>query len=165
MIWKKVNTLRNQWEHKVKPTKLPKARESASDQVVTGFSLASDWLTEWREFSGPFVERSKTKGKQTHIVFDTNKYMRKRQEIMFGWIEGWMSILTDYSNLTCLPLPYRFPISETRYNPCIRPIRQYFNFRNSFPRVIKLTKLPREIIYGSERLQVRISLRWTFYQF
>ena len=43
---------------------------------------------------------------------------------MFGWIEGWMSILTDYSNLTCLPLPYRFPISETRYNPCIRPIRQ-----------------------------------------
>ena len=56
--------------------KLPKARESASDQVVTGFSLASDWLTEWREFSGPFVERSKTKGKQTHIVFDTNKYMR-----------------------------------------------------------------------------------------
>lgn len=78
---------------------------------------------------------------------------------MFGWIEGWMIILTDYSNLTCLPLPYRFPISENRYNPCIRPIRQLFNFRNSFPRVIKLTKLPREIIYGSERLQVRITLR------
>ena len=23
---------------------------------------------------------------------------------MFGWIEGWMSILTDYSNLTCFLL-------------------------------------------------------------
>ena len=38
-------------ELKVKPTKLPKARENAGDQVVIGFSFESDWLREWHEFS------------------------------------------------------------------------------------------------------------------
>ena len=41
--------------------KLPKARENAGNQVVVGFSFATDWLTEWREFSGPITKRSKAR--------------------------------------------------------------------------------------------------------
>ena len=40
-----------------KPTKLPKARENADDQVVIGFSFAADRLKERFEFSGPITER------------------------------------------------------------------------------------------------------------
>ena len=57
-------------EHKVKTTKPPKARENAGDQVAIGFSFTSDWLTEWREFSGPITERSKTKQMFSRISFD-----------------------------------------------------------------------------------------------
>ena len=28
---------------------------NAGEQVMNGFSLASDWLKEWREFSGPIT--------------------------------------------------------------------------------------------------------------
>ena len=50
----KVITMSNQKE--AKQEKLPKARENAGDQVVIGFSFASDWLGEWREFSEPITE-------------------------------------------------------------------------------------------------------------
>ena len=53
--------LKSQRELKTKTTKLPKARENAGDQVVIDVSFASDWLGEWREFSGPSSEQSKTK--------------------------------------------------------------------------------------------------------
>ena len=66
---RKENTFPSQWELKVETTKLPKARENAGDQV--GFSFASDWLREWREFSGPITERSKAKSMQSRITFDT----------------------------------------------------------------------------------------------
>ena len=49
-IRRKENTLKSQWELKMKPTNLSKARENSTDQVVIGFSFASDWLREWREF-------------------------------------------------------------------------------------------------------------------
>ena len=52
----KVITMSNQKE--AKQEKLPKARENAGDQVVIGFSFASDWLGEWREFSEPITERN-----------------------------------------------------------------------------------------------------------
>ena len=39
-----------------KTTKFPKARENAGDQVVIDFSFASDWLRNWRDFSGPITE-------------------------------------------------------------------------------------------------------------
>ena len=42
-----------------KTTKFPKAQENAGDQVVIDFSFASDWLRNWRDFSGPITERSK----------------------------------------------------------------------------------------------------------
>ena len=54
-----------------KPTNLPKARENAGDQVVIGLSIASDWLREWHEFSGPIKARSKAKTKQSQITLDT----------------------------------------------------------------------------------------------
>ena len=43
-------------ELKVKRTKLPEAREDAGDQVVIGFSFASDWPRMWHEFSAPSTE-------------------------------------------------------------------------------------------------------------
>ena len=48
-----------------------KARENAGDQVMIGFSFASDWLTKWREYSGPITERSKAKPRQSQITFDS----------------------------------------------------------------------------------------------
>ena len=48
-----------------------KARENAGDQVMIGFSFASDWLTKWREYSGPITERSKAKPRQSLITFDS----------------------------------------------------------------------------------------------
>ena len=46
-----------------KTTKLPKAWLNASEQVLIGFSFASDWLRQWREFSRPITELSKSKTK------------------------------------------------------------------------------------------------------
>ena len=37
---------------KKKTSELSKARENAGDQVAIGFSFESDWLREWRKFSG-----------------------------------------------------------------------------------------------------------------
>ena len=47
------------------------ARENAGDQVVIGFSFASDWLKERRKFSGPITERSEAKTKISQITFAT----------------------------------------------------------------------------------------------
>ena len=51
-------------------SQLPKARENVGDQIVVGFTFASDWLIEWREFSGPITEQSKVKLMQSRITFD-----------------------------------------------------------------------------------------------
>ena len=51
-------------------SQLPKARENVGDQIVVGFTFASDWLIEWREFSGPITEQSKAKLMQSRITFD-----------------------------------------------------------------------------------------------
>ena len=56
----------------LKPSELPKARENTGDQVVIIICFASDWLREWREFSGPITERSKAKPIQSGITFDTH---------------------------------------------------------------------------------------------
>ena len=45
-----------------KTGKLPKARENASEQVVIGFSFASDRLEEWREF----LDQSQTEVRQNY---------------------------------------------------------------------------------------------------
>ena len=41
------NIFKSQWELKVKKTKLSIGRENAGDQVMIGFSFASDRLSEW----------------------------------------------------------------------------------------------------------------------
>lgn len=58
-IRRKENSFRSQWEPIVKPTKLLTARENVGDKVVSGFSLASDWLRDGREFSGPITAISR----------------------------------------------------------------------------------------------------------
>ena len=57
-------TFKSQWEHKVKPTKRPEARENASNQVGISFCFTSDWLRKWRKVCGPITEQSKAKLKQ-----------------------------------------------------------------------------------------------------
>ena len=39
--------------------------------ISIGMRFASDWLREWREFSGPITERVKAKTKESRITFDT----------------------------------------------------------------------------------------------
>ena len=50
---RKENTFNSQWEVRVKPTQLQKARYNADDRVVIGFGFAFDWYKERREFSRP----------------------------------------------------------------------------------------------------------------
>ena len=67
----KVITMSHQKE--AKQEKLPKARENAGDQVVIGFSFASDWLGEWREFSEPITERNTEKFIYSRITLTLNR--------------------------------------------------------------------------------------------
>ena len=39
---------------------------------MVGFSVFSDWLREGHEFSGPIIEQSKAKTKQSRITFILN---------------------------------------------------------------------------------------------
>ena len=50
-------------------SKKSNVRENAGDQVVIGCSFVSDWLREWREFSGPITERSEVKTKTISDYF------------------------------------------------------------------------------------------------
>ena len=52
-------------------SKRPQARENVTDKVALGFGFVSDWLSRWREFSGPITERSEAKPMQSRITFDT----------------------------------------------------------------------------------------------
>ena len=61
----------SQWERAIKIIKLPKARENADDQAIIGYSSASNWLREWRKFSGPIIEQSKAQTQQSRITLDT----------------------------------------------------------------------------------------------
>ena len=57
---------------RVKTSQPPKARENASDQIVTGFSLHLIGLRKWCEFSGPITKRRKAKVIQSRIIFETS---------------------------------------------------------------------------------------------
>ena len=66
------NIFKSQRELKVKKNKLSIGRENAGDQVMIGFSFASDWLSEWWRFSGPITEHCyQVKPKQSRVAFDT----------------------------------------------------------------------------------------------
>ena len=58
---------------------LLEARENANDQVEIVFSLASDWLRGWREFSRPIRELSYVKTNQSRIAFDNQLKIALRQ--------------------------------------------------------------------------------------
>ena len=51
-------------------SKKSNVRENAGDQVVIGCSFVSDWLKEWREFSGQSQSEVKQKPKQSRLTFD-----------------------------------------------------------------------------------------------
>ena len=53
---------------KVATSKLPKARENAGDQDEIDLSFASDWLRDWRKFSGPITKQRETKPLQSRIT-------------------------------------------------------------------------------------------------
>ena len=48
----------------------PNTREHANYQVIIGFSFASDWSRELREFSGPITQSSKAETNQSWIFID-----------------------------------------------------------------------------------------------
>ena len=58
--------LRDQSELKVKTGKLPMRGKNAGDQVVLGFSFASEWLDGWREF---FLDQSGSEVQQGQGCF------------------------------------------------------------------------------------------------
>ena len=68
----------------MRTSQLPKAWENVGDQIVVGFTFASDWLIEWREFSGPITERSKAKPTQSRITCDV--------QLKAALKEMWLSI-------------------------------------------------------------------------
>ena len=55
-------------------------------------SFSSDWLREWREFSGPITERSKDKPMQFRITFDT--------QLKIFTVLGGVSLSFEYSSRT-----------------------------------------------------------------
>ena len=48
-----------------------KARENAGDQVMIGFSFASDWLTKWHEYSGPIRSSEVKQNRGNPRLFST----------------------------------------------------------------------------------------------
>ena len=60
---------------------MPKARENVGNQVVIGFSFASDWLRQWREFfwvNHRATERSKAEPMQSRMTFVRSKLVKHR---------------------------------------------------------------------------------------
>ena len=47
------------------------------DPVGIGFSFESDWLTEWRECSGPITKQISVKPLQSQIAFDTQSIIAR----------------------------------------------------------------------------------------
>ena len=75
----------------MKTSKLSKAWETASDQIVIGFGFASYWLKERREFSEPITERRARKG-CTHNQRETNPIKVQSGE-SYPWVKKAFSSL------------------------------------------------------------------------
>ena len=66
---------------------------NAGDQVTIGFSFASDWLREWREFPGPITQQRKAKLKRSLITFDTQlKVALLKKKLFMNCIRGHCSL-------------------------------------------------------------------------
>ena len=59
----------NQWELEANTRNRRKARENVCGQVAIDFGFAPDWLTKWREFFKPIIERSTANPKQFSDYF------------------------------------------------------------------------------------------------
>ena len=70
---KKGKYFKRQWELKVKPIKLPIARENKSDQVVIDFSLH---VIGW-ESGASFLDQSQSKAKKNNAVSDYFQHLNQ----------------------------------------------------------------------------------------
>ena len=57
---------------RVKTSQPPKARENASDQIVTGFSFASDWFEKMVRVFWTNHKAKESKVIQSRIIFETS---------------------------------------------------------------------------------------------
>ena len=55
----------NQWELKTNTQNQRQARENACDQVTIGFGFQSDWVSRWRKFFKPIIDRGMVKKNQS----------------------------------------------------------------------------------------------------
>ena len=65
------NITRSLLQLKVKTSKLPKARENASHQIVFFISFECDWSRKWREFSEPITQHSEPTPQKSRITLET----------------------------------------------------------------------------------------------
>ena len=70
-IKRKENITRSLLQLKVKTSKLPKARENASHQIVFFISFECDWSRKWREFSEPITQHSEPTPQKSRITLET----------------------------------------------------------------------------------------------
>ena len=82
---RKESALKSLWELKIKPTKLPKARENAGEQVVIGFNFESDWLREWREF----LDQSWSEVQQIKAIPDYSRHSIENCLILWSDLDAW----------------------------------------------------------------------------
>ena len=137
------NTFKNQRELKVKPRKLPKARENTGDQVVIGFSFVSDWLreymalvlwtnhrAEWGKskaipdyFRHPIKNRSALKSTQKFVV-----QLKKYGSQAFNILDYWMNINKCLSWLNFLPL-YGYDLWKNTFSVVLNGFRECIHSR------------------------------------
>ena len=84
-------------ELKVKTAKSPKARENVGDQVVIGFSFASDWLKDLCERNF-FVEQSSGKDRRCLTMF----FVFVFPKLIEKYISTFFSLFGTFSFLLCL---------------------------------------------------------------
>ena len=96
-------------------SKKSNVRENAGDQVVIGCSFVSDWLREWREFSGPITERSEVKTKTISDYF-----RRSIQNFAFFYLNFYfhLCLLFLFSFLS-FPLPFFLPFLIRHFVRCL----------------------------------------------
>ena len=93
---KKRNTIKSQWDLKIKPTKLPKARENADDQVVMVLVLQ---LISW-DGGASFLDQSQSEVQVGEWNFELELEVKEKQSN--HWLlsaNNWKLLSSFYSLL------------------------------------------------------------------
>ena len=110
-----------------------KERENASDQVVIGISLASNWLRKWRKCSGPIITLQFPQLWLVHWLFYFSLIILKSCNSI---VEAADHIKSTQLNSPITEL-IKITIATTTYprkNWRISKMEEYFNFRHCFHR-------------------------------